>query len=197
MGEASRLRASGGVAEAEAIEDTALAMRRTVDRELARARSAAARTDAAHADLAQVAEQVIAVLRRTPDGARLGWQQSIPPGFAVALDPSDLAEALGALAENATRYARSRVALTAQKQDPHLYLSVTDDGPGIPPEKRAALIGRHARADVSGTGLGLSIASEIAQAAGGALTLADTDAGFAATLVLPMARRHKDGFHRS
>jgi hypothetical protein len=41
MGEAGRLRRSGATQQADGIEETARAMRRTVDRELARARTAA------------------------------------------------------------------------------------------------------------------------------------------------------------
>ena len=66
-----------------------------------------------------------------------------------------------------------------------LYLSVTDDGPGIPEKQRAALMNRHARADMSGTGLGLAIASDIASAAGGSLSLGKAGTGLVASLALP------------
>ncbi|OAN70676.1 hypothetical protein A8B78_04280 [Jannaschia sp. EhC01] len=190
MGEAARLRANGAVAEAEGIEDTALAMRRTVDRELSRTR-AAARTASARGIPALVANRLIAVLRRTPEGAKLEWHQDIAPDHVVALDESDLAEALGALAENAARHAKSRVTFLAQTRDDHLHLSVTDDGPGMPAATRDALIRRHAREDLSGTGLGLSIASEIARAAGGSLMLIDANPGLTATLILKRASRGK------
>jgi len=178
-------------AEAEAIEDTAIAMRRIVDRELARARTAA-RTENARADPAQVAERLIAVLKRTPDGARLDWQLDMPEGLAVALHEADLAEALGALAENAARHARARVRLSARAGAGSVRLDVVDDGPGIAPGKRAALQRRHARADVAGSGLGLSIAAEIALAAGGEMTLGEADGGLMARLVLPAAQRGPD-----
>jgi len=187
MGEADRLRKSGASNKANAIEDTALAMRRIVDRELARTRTAA-RADLAATDPAEVARRLVAVLRRTPDGAKLNWKLDMVPGLAVSLHESDLAEALGTLAENAARHARSSVTLSAHEQGKHVGISVTDDGPGIPVAKRDTLIDRHARADESGTGLGLSIASEIAMAAGGKLMLTDADAGFTATLLLPKAR---------
>lgn len=183
MGEAARLRSSGADAQADGIEETAQAMRRTVDRELSRTRTAA-RSAAARADPAQVADRLIAVLRRTPDGAKLNWRQDIATGCHVAIDASDLAEALGALAENAARHARSCVTISAQVRGDHLHLSVTDDGPGIPAAPREALMARPVRADLSGTGLGLSIASEIALEAGGSLVLADADPGLAATLIL-------------
>jgi len=190
MGEAGRLRRSGAGAEADGIEETARAMRRTVDRELARARTAARAADA-RADPARVADRLIAVLRRTPDGARLDWQQDIPGGMAVALDEADLAEAMGALAENAARHARSRVVLSAWSAGDGLHLTITDDGPGIPQAARDALMRRHARADETGTGLGLAIASEIAEAVGGTLTLGDAAPGLTASLLLPLSRHSR------
>lgn len=184
MGEAARIRAAGADSRADGIEDTARAMRRTVDRELARARTAA-RAGGASADAAQVAKRLVAVLQRTPDGGRLEWQIDIPAGTRVALDPTDLSEALGALAENAARHAVSRVTLSARAQEGRVLLMITDDGPGIPPSRRAALIARHGRADETGTGLGLAIAEEIAEAAGGQLTLSDATPGLTVTLSLP------------
>jgi signal transduction histidine kinase len=52
---------------------------------------------------------------------------------------------------------------------------------------------RHARADEAGTGLGLAIASDIAEAAGGTLTLGDGVPGLAASLVLRLVRRNQFG----
>lgn len=69
--------------------------------------------------------------------------------------------------------------------DRQVLLSINDDGPGIPPNHRTALIARHGRADESGTGLGLAIAGEIAESVGGRLTLSDAKPGLTATLALP------------
>lgn len=184
MGEAARLRGEGATDQAEGIEVTARAMRRTVDRELARARTAARAVDA-RADPALVADRLIEVLRRTPDGAELEWRQDIPHGMLASLHEADLAEALGALMENAARHARSKVVLSAQEDGDCLRLSIQDDGPGIPQERRAELSRRHARADEAGTGLGLAIASDIAEAAGGRLVLGAEGPGLNATLALP------------
>ena len=186
MGEAARLRSEGATDQADGIEDTARAMRRTVDRELARARTAARAIDA-QCDPALVADRLITVLRRTPDGAELEWTQNIPLGLSVALHEADLAEAMGALLENAARHARSHVEVSARDDGAYLLLSTKDDGPGIPQAQRAALMRRHARADEAGTGLGLSIASDIAEAAGGRLMLGTGAPGLNATLAFPSA----------
>lgn len=190
LGEAGRLRDEGATRQAEGIEDTARAMQRTVDREMARARTAARAADA-RSDPALVADRLIAVLRRTPDGAELAWSQNIPPGLSVALHEADLAEAMGALMENAARHALSSVEVSSRHDKDRLLLSVKDDGPGIPEERRTALMRRHARADETGTGLGLSIASDIAEAAGGRLMLGSAEPGLTATLVFPRAQKNQ------
>lgn len=184
MGEAARLRSVGATDQAEGIEVTARAMRRTVDRELARARTAARAVDA-RADPALVADRLIEVLRRTPDGAELEWRQDIPHGLSVSLHESDLAEAMGALMENAARHAQHSIMVSAQNDGDCLHISIRDDGPGIPEERRAELLRRHARADEAGTGLGLAIASDIAEAAGGRLVLGAEEPGLTATLAFP------------
>jgi signal transduction histidine kinase len=76
-----------------------------------------------------------------------------------------------------------------------LTIRVRDHGPGIPPEELERVFEPFYRLESSrnrdsgGTGLGLSIARDIAQAHGGALTLANLPAGgLEATLRLP--RRH-------
>ena len=186
MGEAARLRGEGATDQADGIEDTARAMRRTVDRELARARTAARAMDA-QSDPALVADRLIAVLKRTPDGAELEWKQDIPEGLSIALHEADLAESMGAILENAARHAESHVGVSAEQDGDCLHVSIKDDGPGIPEEKRAALMRRHAPADETGTGLGLSIASDIAEAAGGFLMLGSGAPGLSTTLAFPHA----------
>jgi len=95
MGEADRLRAAGDGAAAEGIEEVAAAMRRIVDWELARARAAAAQARDLRTPVAPVAEGIVSVLRRTPEGASLDWRIEVPGDLKVRLDEADLSEALG------------------------------------------------------------------------------------------------------
>jgi signal transduction histidine kinase len=186
MGEAERLRARGADAEAAGIEEVATAMRRHVDRELARARIASGGRAVA-CDPAQVMTRLVGVLRRTRDGARVAWQVDAPPGLAARIDADDLTEALGALLENAARHAAGQVRVTVRQSDGTVAVAVADDGPGIPEAALARLTARGARLDTSGpgAGLGLAIASEIAEAAGGSLALEDARPGLVALLRLP------------
>lgn len=186
MGETARLRDAGHGTAADAIESVADAMQRHVTRELARTRSAA-RARHARADVGQVVERVISVLRRTPEGGRLDWQVSGARGLMAMIDESDLAEALGALAENAAHHAVMRVTVLVSKSDDgRVHLELADDGPGIPEARLVDLMRRGARLDESGPGegLGLAIARDIVEGAGGCLRLENGARGLRVTVVL-------------
>jgi len=75
--------------------------------------------------------------------------------------------------------------------DPHrLHLTIEDDGPGLPPEQRDAVLKRGERLDETapGSGLGLSIVDELARAYGGSLTLSESVlGGLKISLDLPRA----------
>jgi signal transduction histidine kinase len=163
-----RLRGKGEDAIAEDIDAVATAMRRHVDRELARARMAARSPDA-RADIAAVVDRVLAVVVRTPAGARVEWSADVPEGMVGRIDADDLAEALGNLLENAARFARARVAIRARCDGGFIVLAVEDDGPGIPEGRRAEALARGGRLDEAGegAGLGLAIVRDIAEAWGG------------------------------
>ena len=72
---------------------------------------------------------------------------------------------------------------SARVADQLLTLNVDDDGPGIPPDKRAEAFRPFVRLDnarnldETGTGLGLAIALDIARAHGGELKLDDSPQG--------------------
>ena len=188
LGEADRLRAEGRGAVAADIEAIAGAMRRHVDRELARSR-VALRGREARAEVAPILAGLLRVVRRTGEGARCDWQLDLPGGLVAAADPDDLTEALGALVENAARHARARIVISARAEAGQIAISVRDDGPGIPPDRIEALMARGARADTSGkgSGLGLAIARDIAEALEGRLTLHASDPGLEARLTVPRA----------
>lgn len=187
MGEAERLRVDGRETAAENIEEIAGTMRRHVDREIARARVALKGRDA-RADPDEVVAGLVRVVSRTGAAEQLDWELDLPHDCAVAADPADVSEALGALIENAARHARGWVRVEARRQGATVAIRIADDGPGIPPDRIAALMQRGARADVRGSGLGLAIAADIAEALGGALELKPADTGgLEARLTLPAA----------
>ncbi|WP_281825536.1 ATP-binding protein [Jannaschia rubra] len=113
---------------------------------------------------------------------------------AVTGRPVALRRAFGNLVDNAVRYGGSaRVHLS--RDGPDAVVTVEDDGPGIPPERLAAVLEPFVRGDDSrsaqtgGAGLGLSIAQTIVAAHGGAITLENgAEGGLRATVRLPRTK---------
>lgn len=164
-GDVERLRAKGEGGIASEIEQVAIAMRRHVGRELARARTAASRRDA-RAPIADVVTRVLSVVTRTPVGAKLDWSVDVPAEMVGRIDPDDLAEAIGNLVENASRYAHAKVSITARRKDSFIVITIADDGGGIPEERVGEALARGGQLDRlgGGAGLGLAIVRDIADA---------------------------------
>ena len=122
-------------------------------------------------------------------GLRLS-ADTVPPDWACAGEEQDLQEMLGNLLDNACRSARSAVHVDVWREGGDIWLAVNDDGPGIAPERRAAVLQRGVRLDESlpGSGLGLAIVTELAGLYGGGLTLDQSPmGGLRAVLRLPAA----------
>ncbi|MFI6949971.1 sensor histidine kinase [Streptomyces sp. NPDC050422] len=93
--------------------------------------------------------------------------QGLTAGVPVAL----LERTVSPLLDNALRYARSSVRVTARGQEGSVLIEVTDDGPGVPPSFNADLFRPGRRADPDdghgGAGLGLPLAQRLARSADG------------------------------
>ncbi|MFC6489709.1 ATP-binding protein [Nitratireductor sp. GCM10026969] len=100
----------------------------------------------------------------------------------VLVRPNAFTRLLTNVIGNAFRYAPS-TAVEARHGGGMLVITVDDDGPGIPPEKREDVFKPFVRLDTarnqdeSGTGLGLSIARDIARTHGGDVILDDSPLG--------------------
>ncbi|MCL4767240.1 MAG: HAMP domain-containing histidine kinase [Hyphomicrobiaceae bacterium] len=185
-GDVERLRQKGEVAIAADVEQVATSMQRHVDREIARARVKQG-AGLARARVAEVLDRVLAVVMRTPAGARLEWQVDSQAELSARIDPDDLAEAVGNLLENAARHARRRVSVTASRRGSLAVILVADDGLGIPADRLEDMLARGGRLDEAGTGagLGLAIVHDIAEAWAGRFRLRSGPAGLEAELELP------------
>jgi two-component system osmolarity sensor histidine kinase EnvZ len=100
----------------------------------------------------------------------------------VHVRPNAFSRLLANLVGNAFRYAQS-VKVEAVHSDGSLLVTIDDDGPGIPSEKREEVFKPFVRLDearnldASGTGLGLAIARDIARSHGGDISLEDSPMG--------------------
>ncbi len=152
-----------------------------LEAELARSRAAAIRDGitTAHANPTEVADRIVDVLQRTERGSALVYDIDLVADLRVPIAADDLMEVLGALMENATRFARRQVRVAGHADGQVLELSVEDDGPGLNISTEEAL-SRGGRLDETGSGnhgLGLSIARDIIEATQGQLALSTSTLG--------------------
>jgi two-component system osmolarity sensor histidine kinase EnvZ len=100
----------------------------------------------------------------------------------VRVRPNAFSRLLANLVGNSLRYAGS-VNVEANHDGGFLTVTIDDDGPGVPRERREDVFKPFVRLDqarnldASGTGLGLSIARDVARSHGGDITLDDSPMG--------------------
>jgi len=153
--------------------------------------------DLARADMAapeaNVAIDAAPAIRRAAD-AQGG------PGFAVGLDlperlpkvacPEATVESVvTVLLQNSRQAGAAQAAVTVRAEGDHVLLSVTDDGPGVPPADRERLFEPFftSRRESGGTGLGLSIARSLLAASRATIELAPSTRGARFEVSLPRA----------
>ncbi|WP_029267979.1 MULTISPECIES: sensor histidine kinase [unclassified Microbacterium] len=112
----------------------------------------------------------------------------------VHADPRLLGQLMRNLADNAVRHSRGRIAIGVIPSDGHVFVTVEDDGTGVPAEERERIFERFVRLDearsrdAGGSGLGLAIARGIATRSRGTLTVDDSRWGGARfVLTLPLS----------
>jgi two-component system osmolarity sensor histidine kinase EnvZ len=123
-------------------------------------------------DLSAVLEEVAAGARRS--GADVAVEA--PPALTLLLRANAVRRAITNLVDNARRHAH-RVVLAAIRQGRIVFVTVDDDGPGIPPERRESVFRPFESDSTGGTGLGLTIARDIVRAHGGEIVLEDSPLG--------------------
>ncbi len=172
-----RAREAGAAEAADGLDAAIAAVAAALEAELARARAAAARESAFAATTAplRVAERLVAVLERTAEGERLMFDVEIPETLEVQASEDAVTEMLGALIENAARFARRQVRISGEAG----LLVVEDDGPGMDEGRAEAALARGARLDEAGPGhgLGLAIVRDLAEASGATLRMDRSDLG--------------------
>lgn len=187
--EGERAEADGRTELSEAIGQQVERMRRQIEYHLAHARAAASgATPGAASTIAESADALARALLRLYAGRGLTIDRQIPPDQAVRCQREDLDEMLGNLLDNACKWGRSRVAISATALDGLVIVDVDDDGSGLPPSMRASVLQRGVRADelAPGSGLGLAIVRDLAELYGGSIALGDSPlGGLRARLTLP------------
>lgn len=169
-----RAREAGATEAADGLDYAIAAAASAVEAELTRTRAAALQIAPLRGEASpkEIAERLVAVVERTEFGGALVFDVDLPSDMRVPLAEDDLTELMGALIENAARFARRRVRISGE-HTARLELYVDDDGPGMEEDQLSRANSAGARVDEAGAkqGRGLAIARELAEGAGASLLL--------------------------
>ncbi len=144
-------------------------------------------------DIAQQVEELLRLVRyQIPEGIHL--DPRIAEELHCFLPPASFRQALLNLIMNSAQALAERsgtIRVSAERRDTQLFLQVSDDGPGFPPELLQGGIRPFASWRLGGTGLGLSMVRRFVRDLGGDLELANGPQGGACiALRLPYRSLH-------
>lgn len=152
---------------------------------LARLDAASAPAGATPVDLAALVRTEISAMTTAEAGCAV--DVAAADGCVVAGDADQIRRVVRNLLDNARRHARSRVAVAVGRSGPQVRLTVGDDGPGIPPDRRVDVFDRFTQLDDSrhtgGTGLGLAIVRDVVTRVGGTVSIGVSPLGGAEVVV--------------
>ncbi len=191
--EAFQLDLRGEKEAGSAIAGQCKAMQVHIDHHIARARAqAVSKLPGTRSNVAENIASIVTALARLHIQRGIQVEQNLDRELQVAMDGQDFAELVANLVDNAYKFARARIVITAQAlDDNYLRVSIEDDGPGLPPQAREIVFAPGIRLDETrpGTGLGLSIVRDLLELYKGEIDLGTASVGgLAATLKVP---RHK------
>jgi two-component system phosphate regulon sensor histidine kinase PhoR len=149
--------------------------------------------DLASCDMQQLFNTVVGDVSPMAESKRQHILTRVDPAACrISADPAKLHDVLRNLVENAVHYSpdAATVELEAIRENGAVRISVSDSGPGIPPEDLSRVFERFYRVDKSrsrpgGTGLGLAIVKHLVELHGGEAT-AENQPGGGARFVITL-----------
>lgn len=172
-----------------AARDAVARIEAQIVRQLGRVRAENAAAAGYRTDLSDSAARLERLFRRMPGAERVTLAVAVPKGLTVGMDRQDIEEVLGNLLDNAVKWSRREVRLSAEAAEGSVRIRVEDDGPGVPENRRAVALRPGVRLDTMspGTGLGLAIVVDLVRAYGGTVALGTSTRlkGLEVSLTLP------------
>jgi two-component system sensor histidine kinase PhoQ len=177
-----------------AVDEQVQRMDSIVQHQLRRAAAAGPGGLALAVPVAPQVERLARSLSKVYRDRQITVEPVLDPAARFFGDVADLLEVLGNLMDNACKYGRGRLRITAAPLPgagrAGLLLRVEDDGPGIDPARAPEVLQRGRRMDqrLPGQGIGLSVAADIVAVYGGQLEVGASTLGGAALEVRFPAR---------
>ena len=158
-------------------------IRQIIDYQLQRAATAGQTSLGTTTPLQPLVVKIIQAMQKVYADKTIQTENLIRSELRCQCDEGDLMEVLGNLLENAYKWGRHQIRISAQPVTTSgVEISIEDDGPGIPAEVRDRVLQRGQRADPTtvGHGIGLAMVHEIVLLYGGSLKIDTSPLGGAA-----------------
>lgn len=151
---------------------------RTIGHQLKRAQSAAGSAWHLGVKVKDTSDKLLRTLAKIYPNISLSYREKPNEVSVFYGDQSDLTEMLGNLLDNACKAAKADVNLSITESNDKLVICIEDDGLGVNPELRQAILERGTRADTyeKGHGIGLAIVRDLVESYQGELTIGQSDA---------------------
>jgi signal transduction histidine kinase len=162
------------------IQEAVLAMTERID-SLLQFGSSGRKNPLVHARVSSVVEKAVAAVRFHPDGQNVTITVGKFPPAEADIDARNLESAIYNLLLNACQAATCsihvpEVRVHVREVDERIYVTISDNGPGIPASVRRTLFDPFVTAGKpNGTGLGLTLARRIAEEHGGSVCLDESN----------------------
>lgn len=133
-------------------------------------------------DVLEVTRRILRALEKVYAARQMDVHCTIEPGIVFLGDERDLMEVLGNVLDNAFKYGRHWLSVSAgvtQSPSRQLSIVVEDDGPGISAAHQEFVLQRGARLDTlaQGQGIGLAVVTDIVGSYGGQIDIATGQRG--------------------
>jgi signal transduction histidine kinase len=148
-------------------------------------------------EVAPLVEDVVRTMRAQTEAASQRLTEQVEPGLpSIDVEPDRIRQILVNLLTNAHEYTPegASIGVAARAVGAEVEISVSDNGPGIPPDQLERIFERFTRGDagltqrVGGTGLGLAISKSLVELHGGSIRAESTvGAGSTFHVRLPVA----------
>ena len=148
-----------------------------VQHQLARAAAGGASRFAPRLPIGPVLDRIRDSLLKVYADKGLAFSFDVPAELAWRVEEGDAFEMFGNVLDNAAKWARTRIAVSARQEGNALHIRVDDDGPGFGDTR--SILQLHVRGDekVPGHGVGLAVVNDLVASHDGELILTRSDLG--------------------
>ena len=117
-------------------------------------------------DLVRIIEKLLSALEKVYREKGMRVLRQLPPSMPLRIDEGDCLEVVGNLLDNAFKYGKGRVTVTATNNaDRSMSLVIEDDGVGLDEHEIEQILNRGTRLDeaTEGQGIGLAVVADIVE----------------------------------